>query len=200
VANADPATRPPLPSGVPDWSGEDIKYDRPPAGFQAAVVWMQAVHDPSRGETGRVEVDRMRLLATIDGHQRVVGQDDYEDQRVCGGLFEREPWMESNRHLDMPAEFDAQLGALVLLPHQRADKVYHWWSCERAPLPAGVTACWAEIRLRIQGGAAVQAGIDYWKDAEAPYAGPEVNNREAASTRWFFAQPEWQTIVVARRE
>jgi hypothetical protein len=187
-----------VPGGVPPWSGGNVNYDRPPAGFGAAVVWMQAVHDSNQRGEGRLEVDWIRLHATVGGRDVIVARDEYNDQKVCGGLYTRYPWFASDRHDALPASFDAKRGLLVLHPSRLPRKVYHWWNCQRGALPAGSDACWAEARLRIHGSAAVQVGLDYWKNLDIGYGGPEVNNKEAASSRWFFADPAWQIIKVAK--
>ena len=46
---------------------------------------------------------------------------------------------------------------------------------------------------------AVQAGIDYWRDLDVQYGGCNVNNREAATSTWHFADnPDWQLVFAGK--
>jgi hypothetical protein len=186
------------PGGVPANTGESIDLPAPPAGFRAAVCWMQAVQDTLGEGESRVETDWMRLYAVVDGRDVQIANDDFQAGQVCGGLYTRYPWFGGNVQTPMRSEFLG--GHLLLRPSENADKVYHWWNCERASLPEGTTTVWAQARIRIHGPAAVQAGIDYWRDLDVQYGGYNVNNREAASSAWFYDdEPGWQIITVGKR-
>ncbi len=94
---------------------------------------------------------------------------------------------------------DFKDGSLVLRPSERPKSVYHWWNCRRAGVAPRASRVWAEARVRIHGGAAVQLGIDYWRDADAQCGGYNVNNREAGASRWHFDDSaDWQVMSVGR--
>jgi len=185
------------PGGVPAETGASFDLGTPPAGFRTAVGWMQTVQDTRRDGRGWIEVDWLRLHAVVDGRDRTIANDAYDRGQACGGLYTREPWFADNRQSDMRSEFAD--GFLVLKPSERPEKVYHWWNCHRATIPLRATRVWADARVRIHGAAAVQLGIDYWRDAEAKYGGYNVNNREAGSSRWYFDDTtDWQVMSVGK--
>jgi hypothetical protein len=176
------------------------RYATPPAGFNAVVGWMQAIDIRGTGAPMRVDVDWMRLHATVNGADTVLLDDSFDTRTAAMdayGLYSRNPWFAGDRLAPMPSTIE--LSALVVLPNSSPDRVFHWWNTSRSLIPAGTTRVWFEARIRVVGGAGVQAGIDYWRDLTSPYAGLDVNNTEAGASDWFGnLTADWQTISVGR--
>jgi hypothetical protein len=183
---------------------EYYRHPTPPPGFAAVTGWMQAIDIRGQGEPSTVEVDWMRLHATVNGADVVLLEDLFASPNPAMewyGLYRRDPWFAGDWLESMP--FDLQGGAMILQPGLRPDRVFHWWNTApaqnvtRALVPAGTSRIWFEARARIAGGAGVQAGIDYWKDLTAPYAGVNVNNTEAGASDWYGnSTGDWQIIQI----
>jgi len=177
-------------------------YDKPtpPSGFTAGVGWMQAIDINGKGTLSKVEVDWMRLHAIIGNKDTILFEDtfDYETEAMHWyGLYSRNPWFAGDRLDFMP--FTVENGFLILEPNTIPNRVFHWWNTSRSIIPSIATRVWFESKVRITGGAGVQAGFDYWKDLTAPPAGYNVNNIEAGVSDWFGnSTTDWQIITVGK--
>jgi hypothetical protein len=197
---------------APDESPHPIAYYEfpPKPGFSAALGWMQAIQiQDSDNLPSKVEVDWMKLHAIVNGVDTVIYADHFDsptdaddckslaDAMKFYGLYNREPWFRCDRIRDMP--FKVKNDNLVLNPSERPGYVFHWWNTSRSPIPADASKIWFEARVRITGGAGVQAGIDYWRgeDPEIKYEGYDVNNTEAGTSDWYGnSSTEYQIIRV----
>jgi hypothetical protein len=107
------------------------------------------------------------------------------------------PGLQEDLLTPMPSRIE--ISALVVEPSSSPNRVFHWWNTSRSLIPAGTTRVWFEARVRVIGGAGVQAGIDYWRDLTSPYAGPMSITQEAGASDWFGnVTADWQTISVGR--
>ena len=194
-----PLTKPSPPPGVAHPFAY-TKYSLPAPGFSAALMWMAAIQDTRRNGPSWIEVDWLKLHAVINGQDHVILSDEYNDNKVCGGLFSRYPWFVGpTKDENMPVEFDRTNGYLILRPSARPDKIYHWWTCSRVALPPGTQQYWAEAKVRVHGSVAVQAGIDYWKNTSVGMGRIKENNREGGVSDWIFEDdPGWQILTVAK--
>jgi|GEM_PF-2677725 len=175
------------------------RYAVPPSGFTAVEGWMQAIDIKGAGNPSKVEVDWIRVHAVVNRADIVLLEDTYDVQVSAMnlfGLYKRTPWLvDGTQEASMP--FLIQNSVLVLAPSDNPQWVYHWWNISRALVPAGTSRVWLEARVRVTGGAGVQAGIDYWKDLNASYAGPDINNTEAGVSDWCGSSTaDWQIISV----
>lgn len=191
----------PVPTEVAFKEGY-IKHLVPPNNFKASLAWMQTIHDTRKEGNSKVEVDWLKLYARVDGEDKLILMDEY-NEKACGGLWKRNPWFGSVLGLFQTGgldEFPVEIkeGILIIEPHERPKKVWHWWTCERAEIPSNIERVWMEARVRITGPALVQTGIDFWRDLKVGYAGKNVNNVEAAVSDWYFEDEEWQIITLAK--
>lgn len=195
--HADSSTPPYAPQESPHKVAY-YRYATPPVGFTAAVGWMQAIDILGTGATSTVEVDWMRVHAVVNGIDTIILEDtfDVHTGAMDGyGLYSRNPWFAGDKLAVMP--FTISNGTLMLNPGANPNRVYHWWNTSRCLIDPGTTRVWFEARVRVSGGAGVQAGLDYWKDLSAPYAGHNVNNTEAGTSNWYGnSTAEWQVISV----
>lgn len=177
-----------------------FRYEVPPSGFTAVLGWMQAIDIEGNGLHCKVEVDWMRIHAVVYDIDIILYEDTFDNHIPAMdyfGLYNRNPWFDGDRLADMP--FTIENGNLVVEPSLHPQRVFHWWNTSRSLVLEGTSWIWFEARIRVTGGAGVQAGIDYWKDLDAPYAGPEVNNTEAGVSDWFGnSTDDWQIIGVGR--
>lgn len=177
-----------------DWSAK-------PAAFTAINFWMQALDASYVNFPGvsRVDVDYMRMYCRDTGGVDTLMQskeyDVVEDPFSSGALFLRSPWFRNNANEAMPAQFDEIKGNMFFYPNTRYDKVWHWWG-PRATIPVDTDYCWMEARVYVQGPATVQAGMEFWLDETAPWAGDGVNNVPLGVSSWFFESSGWQIISV----
>lgn len=161
--------------------------------------WLQAIDINGSGEKSKVEVDWMRVYASSDTDSilfvdefdlHLSGMDDY-------GLYLREPWFEGDKQDSMP--YALQNGSLIVEPSLYPENVFHWWNTSRSIVPQNTERIWYQARIRITGGAGVQAGIDYWKDLSSGYNGLDVNNTEAGVSDWYGSSTDgWQIISVGQ--
>lgn len=199
----------PTPTSTPDtapYAPEEsvhpnsyLRHPTPPEGFPVVVGWMQAIDITGQGEESLVEIDWMRLYCQVDGADVLLKEDTFDAETVAMssyGLYLRDPWFgQDDYHESMP--FLVEDSLLVMEPHLNPDRVYHWWNTSRAEIPVGATKVWFEARVRITGGAGVQAGMDYWISTDADWCGWDVCNSEAGASDWFGnSTSEWQIITV----
>lgn len=187
----------PIPNEVAHKEGY-VKYTGISEDYKAGVAWMQTIHNNEKEGNSKVEVDWLKLYARVKGKDIVISYDDFDIEKVCGGLFTRIPWYGIKEEIGeaMPSSFNN--GILILKPYERPNKVWHLWNCNRALFPVETTNIWMEARVRISGPALVQFGIDYWKDLNSPDRGISVNNVEAAVSNWYFEDDNWQVISVSK--
>lgn len=183
-----------IPSDVPpDNRCEWLDFTRPPDGFPEAIAWVAALSVD--GSPSTVEIDYIRLHACISGRDSLLWTTDFNPPAtgVCGDTWKRVPWFNAGGpgESDLPYTLDPA-GYVVLAPNIRADLVFHLWNCgwPRVDVPAEASGVWAEVRARITGKAAVQAGYDFW---EPP---PISRNKQGGQSNWYFAAPEWRVIRV----
>jgi hypothetical protein len=161
---------------------------------------MQAIDIQGAGTPDKVEVDWMRVHAIINGVDTILLEDTFDiptQEMDSYGLYSRNPWFAGDRLADMP--FTVQNSSLIMEPSLNQNRVYHWWNTSRKLIPSGTSRIWFEARVRVTGGAGVQAGIDYWKDLTADYAGLDVNNTEAGASDWYGNSTlDWQIVTVGQ--
>ncbi len=178
-----------------------FRYPTPPEGFSAVLGWMQAINIYGTGEPSEVEVDWMRLHAVLnDGSDIVLLEDDFDNELPSYwyfGLYLRDPWFgDDDYHEPMP--FLVEDSSLIISPNTDPDRVFHWWT-DRVDVPEDVERIWLEARVRISGLCGVQAGIDYWRNLDAEWAGDNGNNIEAGASDWYGnSTTDWQVISVGK--
>lgn len=179
---------------------KDGHYDlpAPPAGYPVGIGWLIALDDTGLDGPSLVETDWMRLHAVVDGVDTVIAAEEFEalpEDRPHYGLYRRQPWFGGEYREPMP--YSLAEGKLVIEPDLRPDVVFHWWT-KRVVVPAGTSRVWFEARVRITGGAHVQAGIDYWRQLDSRSTGPVVNNVEAGASLWECAADQWLIVSVGK--
>jgi hypothetical protein len=174
-----------------------IRYSTPPDGFPYAMGWMHAIDIEGNGGSSKVEVDWMRLYATINGSDVLLLDETFDTETSSMsnyGLYLRNPWYgEDDYNEKMP--FTVENSTLVIYPNQNPNRVYHWWVDRVNVSSTDITKVWFEARVRVAGGAGVQAAIDYWIDDHSGWAKNNKNNIEACASDWFGnSTSEWQII------
>jgi hypothetical protein len=196
-SSSDSVTTPFAPTESPHKSAY-LRYSTQPPGFNAVVGWMQAIDIKGTGISSKVEVDWLRVHATVNSMDTILLEETFDIHTSAMdsfGLYNRNPWFDGDKLALMP--FTIQSSTLTLNPSLNSNRVFHWWNTSRSLIPSGTSRIWLEARVRITGGAGVQAGIDYWKDLTISYAGIDVNNTEAGASDWFGnSTTEWQIITV----
>lgn len=73
--------------------------------------------------------------------------------------------------------------------------MFHWWAADRKII-ANYDYLSVEAKVKITGKACVQVALDYWK-GDLPYAGLDVNNKEAGVSDVIFenALNDWEVII-----
>ncbi len=156
------------------------------------MLWGIAIADtrvPGH-EQATVEIATTRLTCRVDGNDVVVNDDRGE---VRGGLYRRHPWFGTDDHDPMSVRYSADRRTVILDVGTRPDRVWHFWAASpRAVLPPGkLQGCKVTVQARISGGALLQVGFDYWRDATVGY-GSGGNNHEAGASDWYLPSGEWQ--------
>jgi hypothetical protein len=175
------------------------RYPTPPSGFTAIVGWMQAIDILGTGSPSTVEVDWMRVHVTVNGMDTILFEDTFDSSTPdmdWYGLYSRNPWFAGDRLAVMP--FSLQNSTLFMEPSLHPNRIFHWWSTSRSLIPANASRVWFEARVRITGGAGVQAGIDYWKDLTASDDIDESNTEGGASDWYGNSTNDWQIVSAGR--
>ena len=198
LSQAAPAIESQRAPGIPD----EVKYKKGyvnslgrPVDFHAVMLWGIAIADTRVPgyESAVVEVANLRLSCRVDGKDILLIDDS---GRLRGGLYQRIPWFQGNRPETMQTLDDAVSKAVTLPVGTRGDRIWHFWSASPRPaLPAGKLAgCTVRARVKVSSGALLQMGMDYWRDATAPF-GDGGNNHEAGASDWYLPSEEWQEAV-----
>lgn len=177
-----------------------FRYPTPPAGYPAVVGLMHAIDINGTGTPSKVEVDWMRLYGTVNGQTTLLYEDTFDTHTSLMdwyGLYSRNPWYAGDKLASMP--FVIQNSSLIIEPSLIPNRIYHWWNTSRVLIPAGTTRVWLEAKVRITGGAGVQAGLDYWVSTSASWNGTDVNNTEAGASNWYGnSTTDWQIITIGK--
>ncbi|MHB8581482.1 MAG: hypothetical protein ACYDA4_16690 [Ignavibacteriaceae bacterium] len=171
----------------------------PPPGFTVGVGWMQAIDIDGKGTPSKVEVDWMRLHAIVGNKDTILTEESFDEETPLMhwyGLYNRNPWFAGDRLDFMP--FTVENGVLTLEPGTIPNRVFHWWNTFKPIIPSGTTRVWFESKIRITGGAGVQAGIDYLTSADA-IGVVNKTEKEAGASDWFGNNTtDWQIITVGK--
>ncbi len=176
----------------------EIKYQLPPAGWTSGVVWVVAVHDTRTSATSSLEVDWVRFYCTVGGQDIMLsGETAVNGTGVDGGaLYTRYPWFGNNdAHTAMSVNFTADTAMLPL--STATDKVWHFWG-SRVLIPASATQCYAAARVKPNGNALVQIGLDFWIDQYSGWCGLNQCNTEGSASDWHNASGGWIIIYSGR--
>lgn len=184
----------PIPPDVPPVLRQGfVSMALPPTGWTSGAPWMQALHDGRLGGSSTVEIDWIRLYAVVgtsetllvgDGPGLLAGVD-------WGNTYLRIPWYAAGSEILLTVHPNPEI--VTFAPASDSARVWGWGGLRASAIPAGTTHCRMRALVRITGNALVQAGIDYWRTPAA--TGPGDNVR-AGHSDWYFATPNWQTIVV----
>lgn len=191
-----------VPSDVQFNKEGNIRLSSPPSEFQAANAWLIAIHDARQPELSLVEIDYIRLFVRIEGRDILVGSNEYDGSPGGGKLYSRRPWFGSRNDSEFQV---AQLsGSIIIHPSRFPDELYHLWiasSPSNPRIPADADLLWMEARVRIEGPALVQGGIDFFRDDRpVDLVVTPSSMREAGASHWFCAAPDWQIVSLGKPE
>ncbi len=184
------------PSAQEHWDGyvDNVYLTQLPQNFSCAVPYGHVAHNDQNGENSKVEVDYFKFFILKGGEKKLIYQDQYIDfnPKKDGGLFNLDPWCGGDEKEDMIVALSSN--TMSFNPSDKKDKIYHWWSKERISIRESFTGILIEMRVRIQGGACVGVGLDWYKDEKCV---PELNYNHFAAgvSKWYFSETsDWQTI------
>jgi hypothetical protein len=195
-------TRCTIPPDVTFNKEGNIRLSSPPSEFRGANAWLIAIHDTRLPELSLVEIDYLRLFVRIEGKDILVASNEYDGSPGGGMLFSRQPWFGAVKNREFQV---AQLpGSVIIHPSRFPDELYHLWiasSPSNPQIPAGADLLWMEARVRIEGPALVQGGIDFYRDVRPPDLIAEPGSmREGGASHWFCAAPDWQVVSLGKPE
>lgn len=180
------------PEAIPQHA--EFKRGLPPAGWTSGVAWVVAVHDTRKTGASNLDVDWIRLYCTVNGQETLVAGEQQGNGTgvVWGSLYTRYPWFGNNdAHSAMNVNFTADTASLPL--SDAPDKVWHFGGA-RSIIPANATRCYASARVKPNGNALVQLGVDFWKDQTANWCGFNQCNTEGSASDWYGISSTWITI------
>lgn len=176
--------------------------------FTAATAWLDIVDDQRVQDNSTVEIDYLRVYATVNGRDTLISYDEYGDGVIAGGLYSRAPWFGSQVDQLKPHAIVGN-GTATLPLEQCSTCVWHVWveDYPRPVLPSGTSRVWVATRFRITGKAVLQLGFDYNRNASD--LGCDINLDgvqdvgmcEAGKSRWTFPVVEndgWQTLTLGK--
>ncbi|MBN1551653.1 hypothetical protein JW979_09295 [bacterium] len=184
-----------LPPYVPV-RGPGVDYIEPPAWFPnpAGVAWIQCIYDERFPEESSVQIDFLKLYATVGGQEVCITTDDYDsaddyDNIDYGGFWSKIGWYQ-HFYGYMPADFVSD-GMLTLPVSDYPDFVLHAWSTAwpRTEIPEDVDLCFIEARFKVTGSAFVMFGCDYYQTPTSNW--PDMV--EAFHSKWF-GEGDWKII------
>ncbi len=180
------------PEAIPQHA--EYKRGLPPAGWTAGVVWLVAVHDMRTTGTSGLEVDWVRFYCISAGQDILLSGESTTNRTGVegGGHYTRYPWFGNNdAHTTMNVNFLTDIAVLPLSSIQ--DKVWHFWG-PRVLIPFYASRCYAAARVRPNGNAVVQLGLDFWKDQNVGWCGLDQCNTQGSASDWYGAAQDWIMI------
>lgn len=180
------------------WKKESIFVGTTPEAFSSVVGWINVASAlpcmPGRAEA-IVEIRSLKLIEQdSSGTETVIKEIQFANEMeaakaIESGLFPRVPtWFgETEGSTDMAIDM-IQDDALRIDSGQASLRIYHAWTAPRSVARPGAHY-FVEVDAKIQGAARLELGIDYWRDAAAPYNGYDQscrkNNCEAWVSDWY---------------
>ncbi len=171
----------------------------PPAGWKAVIGWAQAMtlkSDHSASEPASIEIqdfDLMEVDSSGDFKPAGGALDSYDVPRSPistgeGALFTRSPPCQPGAS-GVTIEDSAVSNGLLRIDLERTPRQYaHWWGNKVDLVPG--KRYWIKATIRVSGKAAIQFGLDWWRDKVVLYNKwdpncEESNNCEAWVSDWF---------------
>lgn len=171
----------------------------PPAGWKAVIGWAQAMtlkSDHSASEPASIEIQDFDLLEVDSaGNSRSASGalETYDVPRSPigtgeGALSTRSPPCQPGASA-VTIEHSAVSNGLLRIDLERTPKQYaHWWGNKVDLVPG--KRYWIKATIRVSGKAAIQFGLDWWRDKVVLYNKwdpncEESNNCEAWVSDWF---------------
>lgn len=175
----------------------DILFYSTPNETQYGQVWFQAVtlQNNSIKNNGYISVDYIKLIEEdIDkGTETTLDIDNYDNNGPLsmdeGGLYDRFPWYFQDNQKSLTNSNRAN-GFLRIDVGQEPDKVIHFWG-KRIHCAIGKRHK-VEIKVKIFGDIALQAGMDYWLNLDTK--NPKEHN-EAFYSHWYGDTDGRDTII-----
>lgn len=166
----------------------------PPQGWTSGVAWINSVYDTRKTGESTLQVDWVRLYCLVNGQETLVAGETQSNGTgvTWGGLYLRNPWFGNNDYHDpMTVDFSGNIAVLPLSSIK--DRVWHFGG-SRGIIPSGASLCYAEARVKPQGVALVQLGLDFWINQTALWCGYNQCNTEGAASDWFAESIDWIII------
>ncbi|MEW6584837.1 MAG: hypothetical protein AB1442_04395 [Nitrospirota bacterium] len=168
----------------------------PPVGWTSGQAWINAVDDAAKPGDSSVEIDWVRFYCIVGGFETIVsGEYTGNETGIIpdgGGLYLRNPWFGGDDYHE-PLSY-LSTGETVTYPlSSGSDRVWHPIG-KRETVPVGATRCYASARVKPDGEALVQVGLDFWVNETVGYCGPELCNKEASGSNWYGESVDWIII------
>jgi len=133
--------------------------------------WVQVLHDNNYDEQSEIEVDYIRLYASIGTEDTLLSFDEYNTPSATfndGGLYLRYPFFPPGDYPPDPMPASVSTGYLIFHPSSVRNKVWHFWNSAwpRAKTNPLYTSYWFEVKYRITGKACIQIGMDFRDNSE----------------------------------
>lgn len=153
--------------------------------------WLQALTDYNIIGDSKIEVDYIRVYGRRGLDSVLLASHEYNnyDATNDGGLYLRYPFFPAGFDQHMPMPGTVKDGILTFYPSDVSKKVWHFWSkWNELPNTFNYESYKMVARIRINGHAVVQGGIDFRDAAEKTY--------ELGVTDWYFENcGAWQEVV-----
>ena len=170
----------------------------PPEGWTSGVAWVNAVHDRRKTGSSSLKVDWVRFYCVVNGKaEMVTGEGSSSGTGIQWmGLYLRNPWFgNGDHHENINIDCSGDVCSFPL--SSRLDRVWHFGG-SRAVIPAGVSKCYTEARVKPEGNALVQLGGDFWISQTADWCGWRQCNTEAFASDWYDSSNGWVTISAGK--
>lgn len=172
----------------------EIRMSLPPQGWTAGVTWVVAVHDGRIGGASSMQVDWVRFYCTVGGVETLVAGEFAGNGTGVdwSGLYLRNPWFANDTSSATGVSFTSDIATLPI--DTKPSNVWHFGTM-RPAIPAGSTRCYGKTRVKPEGSALVQVGVDFWKDTTIGWCGLDQCNTEGSGSDWYKATGDWMIIT-----
>ena len=132
--------------------------------------WMALITNNDIIDTCIIQVDSLNVYGRKNSNLTLLLSENYNsfDTVNDGGLYSRYPFfpMGFDQHNPMPASTHGD--TLIFYPTKNIKKIWHWWNSSWYPLTTEFDSYRLVCRMKIQGHALAQGGIDFRQDYTNP--------------------------------
>ena len=174
----------------------DIPRPLPPPGATSVTGYIFVENDIYNPEPARVQVDYLRMYASVNGQTVLVNNDDYgqaagQRSTASGNWTPRSDMTDPTIEIPGIAADEWAANYFTTIPSAHPDYATQIWNAKPGRVPAKATKVWVEARLLVSGSGLAHIGFD-WYGAQGYIANGGYSGFQ------ILASPSWQVVTFGK--